>query len=439
MHQDPDTIWQPIRAELRQQLTDYAFHIWVDPLEPAAERNGTLFVRAPRHIQGWVQERYGPLLRSAASAAAPTLHAVELVDPDWDEPEQQAPAGREPERLNPKYTFEQFVIGDGNRFAHAAALAAAELPGQAYNPLFLHGPPGLGKTHLLHAIGNYVRRYGGGLAVRYSTVESFTTEFVHALRVERDVQAFKTRFRDIDVLLIDDIQFLADKRRTKEEFFHTFNALYEAGSQLVITSDRRPSELDDLEDRLRERFQSGLVAELEPPGLDVRLAILRKRARHDGLDDVADDALVAIAEHVTGSIRALEGALIRVVAYASLEGLALSADVARRVLERLYPRAPRSCTLEEIRAATAQSFGLTTEELTAYDRRPGVAFARQVAMYLSRELTEHTLPAIGLSFGGRNHTTILHAHRRVAGAIQRDPSAADAVAAIRRELTGDDR
>ena len=436
-----DTTWQAIRARARDELTDYAFHIWIDPLAPAATVADTLFLRAPRHIRTIVRDRYVPMLRDAARSAS-GIAAVEVVDDEWTPPAEQPSGGgrlpAEPEegRLNPKYSFEQFVIGDGNRFAHAAALAAAELPAQAYNPLFIHGPPGLGKTHLLHAVGNYVRRYGG-LKVRYATVEAFTSEFVTALRQGGDVHAFKERFRHLDVLLIDDVQFLADKKRTKEEFFHTFNALYEAGAQLVLTSDCPPTELTGLEDRLRERFASGLVVEVERPDLDVRLAILRQRTRHDGLADVAEDALRAIAEHVTGSVRALEGALIRVVAYASLEGLPVSDDVARAVLARLYPR--ERCTLEDIRDATARSFGLEPAELLARDRRPEVAFARQVAMYLSRELTDQTLPAIGRSFGGRNHTTILHAHRRVADQIREDPQAAHTVESLRRNLDAADR
>ncbi|MEX2196051.1 MAG: chromosomal replication initiator protein DnaA [Thermoleophilaceae bacterium] len=435
-----DTTWQAIRARARDELTDYAFHIWIDPLAPAAAVADTLFLRAPRHIRTMVRDRYVPLLRDAARTAAAGIATVEVVDEDWSPPDTPTGAALplEPEegRLNPKYSFEQFVIGDGNRFAHAASLAAAEMPAQAYNPLFLHGPPGLGKTHLLHAIGNYVRRYGG-LKVRYATVEAFTSEFVHTLRQGGDLHAFKERFREIDVLLIDDVQFLADKKRTKEEFFHTFNALYEAGAQLVLTSDRPPTELQGLEDRLRERFASGLVVEVERPDLEVRLAILRQRTRHDGLNEVAEDALGTIAEHVTGSVRSLEGALIRVVAYASLEGLPVSADVARSVLSRLYPR--ERCTLDDIRLATARSFGFEPADLLARDRRPDVAFARQVAMYLSRELTDQTLPAIGRSFGGRNHTTILHAHRRVARQIATDPDAADAVAAVQRDLDAADR
>ena len=435
-----DNPWPAIRSRLRDELSEYAFHIWIEPLAPAALRDGTLYLRTPRHVRSIVRDRYLPRLRRAAAGTPVTR--IELVDPDWEPPASApappAPPHSEPEhgRLNPKYTFDQFVIGEGNRLAHAAALAVAELPAQAYNPLFLHGPPGLGKTHLLHAIGNFVRRYGG-LKVRYATVEAFTTDFVAALHRDGDIRAFKDRFRDLDVLLVDDVHFLADKQRTKEEFFHTFNALYEAGAQLVISSDRPPAELHGLEDRLRERFAAGLVVEVERPDFDVRLAILRQRARHDGLADVADEALAAIAEHVTGSVRALEGALIRVVAYASLEGLPVTADLARHVLAKLYPR--ERPTLEDIRAATARSFGLEPDDLLARTRRPDVAFARQVAMYLSRELTDETLPAIGKSFGGRNHTTILHAHRRVADRIASDPETASAVEAVRRRLGAADR
>jgi chromosomal replication initiator protein len=435
---DPEQTWNAIRARLRDEITDYAFHIWIEPLRPVALQGSTLYVQAPGHVRSWVRDRYAELLRKAAGDGL----NVELVSDTWTAPPEQPGPSAQPaseERLNPKYTFEQFVIGDGNRFAHAAALAVAEMPAQAYNPLFLHGPPGLGKTHLLHAIGNYVHRFGGGMTVRYATLESFTTEFVRALRREGDVQAFKRRFRSIDVLLIDDIQFIAGKQRTKEELFHTFNALYEAGSQLVLTSDRPPAELEELETRMRERFAAGLVVELEPPDLDVRMAILRQRARHDGLHDIPDDALRTIAAHVPSSVRALEGALIRVVAYASLEGVPLDASVARRVLTRLYPQQRQAFTPEDVQRATAASFGLDPAALLAYDRRPDVAFARQIAMYLARELTDATLPALGKAFGGRNHTTILHAHRRIATAIDSDPQAADAVQRVRTSLLRPDR
>jgi chromosomal replication initiator protein len=312
------------------------------------------------------------------------------------------------------------------------------MPAQAYNPLFIHGRPGLGKTHLLHAIGNYVQAYGGGLTVRYATVEEFTSGFVRAVRTG-DTSAFRERFRGVDVLLVDDVQFLAEKLKTEEEFFHTFNALYDAGSQLVVTSDRRPRDIERLEQRLRERFEHGLIAELDPPGFDARLAILGKRARLDELRGVPDETLAEVARHVDSSVRTLEGALIRVVAYASLRGEEPTPDLAHEVLERLHPRAgaPHDHTVDEIQDAAAQAFGVTRDELLARDRTPRIAFARQVAMYLAREMTSETLPAIGRCFGGRNHTTVLHAHKRIARDMANDRETLDAVESLRRRL--DDR
>ena len=335
--------------------------------------------------------------------------------------------------LNPKYSFEQFVIGEGNRFAHAAALAAAELPGQAYNPLFLHGSPGLGKTHLLHAIGRYVERFGGGLRVRYATIEEFTSAFVGAVRQER-TEGFKASFRSADVVLIDDVQFLAGRRATREEFFHTFNALLDSGRQLVLTSDRPPEQLPDLEDRLSERFRSGLVVELDPPGVDVREAILSKRAQLDGVE-LHPDVLAEIAATVTSSIRALEGALIRVVAYSSLRGQEPTAALARHVLGRLAGRPHQgACEIPDILDAAAREFGVERAALEARDRRPAVAAARQVAMYLARELTDHSLPEIGRGVGGRNHATVIHAINRVSSTMRNDSTMRTAVDNLRKEL-----
>src|SRR4051794_29989960 len=350
--------WDAVRHTLREEVTDYTFHIWLDPLSLVAKRDGTLFVTAPEHIRSWVTERYVPLLRSAAARAVHERLAVEVVGADWSPPRSvgepdrgRSAGGRSDDGLNPKYTFEQFVICDGNRLSHGAALTVAEMPAQAYNPLFLYGKPGLGKTHLLHAIGNYVKAFGAGLSVRYATVEEFTSAFVGAVRGGGDAAAFRGRFRDADVLLIDDVQFLAEKVRTEEEFFHTFNSLYESGRQPVLTSDRPPRDIEALEARLRERFESGLVAELEPPDFQARISILQKRARIDALGEVTDATLAAIADHVDTSVRALEGALIRVVAYASLRGVDPTAELAQRVLERLYPRHGQcDCTIADIQA-----------------------------------------------------------------------------------------
>src|SRR3954469_11628386 len=411
-----------MRTEMRSEVTDFIFHVWLEPLKPGGRVGDKLFITAPNPVRGWVRDRYGDLLRSAASRANGGRLEVVLVEENWEPP---AAAAEPPRRsspaanvgLNPKYTFEQFVICEGNRFAHAAALAVAELPGQAYNPLVLHGPPGIGKTHLLHAIGNFVARHGDGLTVRYATVETFTSEFVGAVRTE-GAAGFKSRFRGADVLLIDDIQFLASKQRTEEEFFHTFNALYETGRQLVFTSDRPPSELAGLEARLRERFECGLVIPVETPGPEAREAILRKRLLHDNVE-MDDDALRLLAESVDSSIRALEGGLIRVVAYASLRGERITADVVGAVLGRLPAPSslpPGAATLEAIQRAAADAFDLSRERLLARDRSPKVAMARQIAMYLARELTDVSLPEIGRGFG-RDHSTVLHAHKRIAADV----------------------
>jgi chromosomal replication initiator protein len=434
---DLQTDWEQVRRELRDEVTDFTFHIWLEPLSPAGRSGSVLYVRAPSHIRTSVRERHHHHLRAAVRRALGDDLEVEIVDDAWAAPGSSVEAPTAPASaaaLNPKYTFDQFVIGDGNRLAHAAALAVAEMPAQAYNPLFIYGPPGLGKTHLLQAIGNYVQLYGHGLRVRYATVEEFTTDFVHSLK-RNDTSAFRDRFRGVDVLLVDDVQFLADKVKTKEEFFHTFNALYESGRQLVLTSDRAPADHDEFEARLRERFGSGLVADLQPPELDVRMAILRKRARLDSLQQVDESTLVEIASRVAASVRALEGALIRVVAYASLRGQDPTPEIARQVLTSLYPNLPSPpCSLEAIQNATAEEFGISRESLLAHDRRPLLAFARQVAMYLARELTQETLPAIGRQFGGRNHSTVLHAHKKIAADLLVDPNVVDKVNLLRKRL-----
>jgi chromosomal replication initiator protein len=428
-----------MRDELRRQTPDFKFHIWLEPLELAGIEGHTLYVRAPEHIRSWVGERYLPLLRMAAVRALDEAATVQIVGGSWRPPEietdglETGGARAEESSLIPKYTFEQFVIGGGNRFAHAAALAVAELPAQAYNPLFLHGAPGLGKTHLLHAIGNFVSRYGAGLRVRYATVEQFTSAFVEAVRRDK-MSAFKDSFRQVDVVLIDDVQFLASKERTREEFFHTFNALLDSGRQLVMTSDRAPEELAQLELRLTERFRSGLVVELEPPSVEVRTAILEKRARLDGVD-VPSDVLAEIASQVSSSVRALEGALIRVVAYASLRCEPLTPALVRHVLRRLGDApAAAACSISEIVDAAAREFGVRRESLIARDRRPDVAAARQVAMFLARELTDYSLPEIGRGIGGRNHATVLHAVNRVSAALHTDTAVSSAVDNLRRRL-----
>jgi chromosomal replication initiator protein len=326
--------------------------------------------------------------------------------------------------LNPRYSFSQFVIGEGNRLAHAAALAVAELPGQAYNPLFLHAPPGLGKTHLLQAIGNYALRFGGGATVLYATAEEFTNHFLTALS-SRSLTDFKRRYRDVDILLLDDVQFLASKAKTEEEFFHTFNALHETGRQLVVTCDRMPAQLIAVEERLRERFEGGLVADIHPPDFATRVTILRKRVELDRIPLTEPEVLDLIAGRVKTNVRVLEGALIRVVAYHSLTGKPIDSDLATHVLDRICPQAESAApTVREIQRRVAQHFGVSLEELLAATRQARVAWPRQVAIHLSRELAGASLHTLGNAFGGRSHTTILHACKRVSERLAIDSEAA---------------
>jgi len=315
-------------------------------------------------------------------------------------------------RLNPKYTFETFVIGSSNRFAHAAAVAVSESPAKAYNPLFIYGDSGLGKTHLVHAIGHYALSLGNARAVRYVSTEEFTNDFINSLRDDK-TQAFQRRYRDVDILLIDDIQFLENRERTQEEFFHTFNTLHNANKQIVITSDRSPKQLSTLEDRLRTRFEWGLLADIQPPDLETRIAILQKKAAQERLM-VPPEVLEFIASRVADSIRELEGALIRVTAFASLTRSNVDLALAEEVLRDFIPDGGGpEVTADQIMGVTAEYFGVSVEDLRGSSRSRVLVNARQVAMYLCRELTDLSLPRIGQSFGGRDHTTVMHADRKI--------------------------
>jgi chromosomal replication initiator protein len=444
------TIWERIRADLREAVGPSMFEIWLAPLRLAALDGDDLVVEAPAETRAWIADRFGRVLQASASAVLGpgiTVHVAgaELHAPA---PRQRGP-GPEPSAapaapeagLNPRFTFDQFVIGATNRFAHGAALAVAENPGTAYNPLVLCGPPGVGKTHLLHAIGTYLERYDAGVRVRLTTAESFANDFIAAVR-GRGMDAFKARYRDTDVLLVDDVQFLMAKARTEEEFFHTFNAVRDAGAQVVVTSDRAPRDLEGLEDRLRDRFEAGLVASITRPDRSTRIAALRKRVLLDDLD-LDDDVLETIAERVTTNLRALEGALIRVVAFASLSGRPVDVALTEEVLADLAPARPPSAgsppagrpTIDDVQRLTCEAFGLTRDELVSASRAARLAWPRQVAMYLAREHTDASLPAIGEHFGGRGHTTVLHACRRAATRLAGDPESAHLVNELSTRLS----
>jgi chromosomal replication initiator protein len=455
-----------VQAQLALVVDEPTYRIWLEPLHAVELADGRLVVEAPTHTYRWVRERFGGVIqasvelvlgpqtlgeivgdarsqpRSRAGSDASVPRNAERGGPQRHVPQRHAiPASESGPLGNPKLTFDQFVIGDSNRLAHAAALTVAEMPAQAYNPLFICGPPGVGKTHLLSSIANLLLLHNPDLTVRCTTGEAFTNEFLGALGA-KSADTFKLRFRDVDVLLLDDVQFLERKTKTEEEFFHTFNALHDGGRQIVLTSDRPPHDLQALEDRLRERFEAGLVADITPPDLATRLAILRKRAQHDNIQITDAAALTAIAERIRSNVRALEGALIRVVAFSSLTGRPVTADLAREVLDSLYPRsaATPGCarTIPEILDAACQQFGLSSDELLSPARAARIAWPRQVAMYLARELTGESLPAIGRQFGGRDHTTVLHAWRRTSARIATDDSAREAVENIRSAL-GDAR
>jgi chromosomal replication initiator protein len=404
---DLGSIWGAVNERLRASVPESTFKLWLKPLRASGIRGDTLYIEAPDGIRAWVERRYKGLISQALAQVGSALRDVSFAPIQPSSRGSQTGADLTP---NPNYTFDRFVIGEGNRLAHAAALAVAEAPAEAYNPLFLHGPPGLGKTHLLGAIANYLQSSAPELVVRFTTAEAFTTEFVAALQAS-GAEEFKRRYRDIDVLLIDDVQFLEGKRHTEEEFFHTFNALYEAGSQLVLSADRIPSELSTLAERLRDRFEWGLTVAVGQPNLATRLILLRRLVRESGIEVAEDDALMVLARRIDANVRQLHGALTRVVAHASLRARPLSSDL----IEEVIPPGPPAPTdpVEQIQHAVGASFDLPPSALTGPSRAAAPLQARQLAIYLCREMTGLSLPQIGRAFGGRDHATVLNSIRRV--------------------------
>lgn len=405
------------------------FQLWLQPLKAVGADDATLFLSGPDKVRIWAERRYAGLVREALVASGTGLNAIGFV------PEGELPAAlrhrAEGPSLNVNYTFDRFVIGAGNRAAHAAALAVAESPSEAYNPLFLHGRPGLGKTHLLVAIANYLGASAPALNVRYTTAEHFTGEFVAALR-NAGAEEFKRRYRDLDVLLVDDVQFLEGKRATEDEFFHTFNALYEGGSQLVLSADRIPSELSSLESRLRDRFEWGLTVAVESPNLATRLTVLRRLVREAGVD-TESDVLAELARRIDVNVRQLHGALTRVIAHASLTAKPLSHDL----IDAVVPRTSRPIerpAVEDIQERVSAAFGISRAELIGSGRAAKPLSARQVAIYLTRELTDLSLPQIGRLYGGRDHSTVLNSIRRAETRLAEDAALSAQIAELRSAL-----
>jgi chromosomal replication initiator protein len=441
-----ESLWGEVAGRLRGALNETTYGTWFGQAR-GLELDGERFVLAVPNdfTRDWIEGHFLGLIGAAIRDVTGEEHPIELRVAELVGAEEQRfePAvlaeieghhkvppvlairhQNRPESggFNLKYTFDSFVIGSSNRFAHAAALAVAEAPAQAYNPLFIYGGTGLGKTHLLQAVAQYVSEHSSELSVRYVTSETFMNDFINSLRDKR-IEGFKQRYRAYDVLMIDDVQFFEHKERIQEEFFHTFNSLYEAGSQIVMSSDRPPRDIATLEARLRSRFEWGLITDIQPPDLETRIAILRKKVKTDGIHVPETEVLTFIAGRVSTNIRELEGALTRVVAFSSLTGRAMSVELAQDVLKDVFPQGEAAeVSIKRIQDLVAERFSLSHEELCGDKRSQNIVYPRQVAMYLSRELTDSSLPKIGKEFGGRDHTTVIHATSKIARLIREDRS-----------------
>ncbi|MBX5474018.1 MAG: chromosomal replication initiator protein DnaA [Thermoleophilia bacterium] len=435
-----ERLWSEVSGRLRSSLNATTYSTWFGGVSALELDGDTLVLAVPNEFtRDWIEGHFRGLIGAAIRDVLGHERPLELrvVEPQPAEqsvarasepatasgrPVVRIPSRPESGGFNAKYTFDSFVIGSSNRFAHAAALAVAEAPAQAYNPLFIYGGTGLGKTHLLQAIGQYVSEHSSELSVRYVTSETFMNDFINSLRDKR-IEGFKQRYRTYDVLLIDDVQFFEHKERIQEEFFHTFNSLYEAGSQIVMSSDRPPRDIATLEERLRSRFEWGLITDIQPPDLETRIAILRKKVKLEGIHVHDEQVLTFIASRVSTNIRELEGALTRVVAFSSLTGRPMSVELAQNVLKDVFPQGEAAeVSIRRIQDLVAERFNLTLEELCGDKRSQNIVYPRQVAMYLSRELTDSSLPKIGKEFGGRDHTTVIHATSKIARLIREDRS-----------------
>ena len=435
--------WMQILEALEKKINRHSYDTWLKPTRYSHVKDGKLFVRVPTLEFRHIGEKYADLIQEAIETLNLGLDDVEFITPEQQQPPNAAAAARlrhdggfaaqsaNPGRagqsrfdwdsaaqLNSRYTFEAFVIGAGNQFAHAAAQAVAERPSKAYNPLFLYGGVGMGKTHLMQAIGHEVKRRMPEANICYLSSEKFTNEMINSLRYDKMI-SFRDKFRNVDVLLVDDIQFLAQKERTQEEFFHTFNALHESMKQIVIASDRPPKELAEIEDRLRSRFEWGLIADIQPPDLETKVAILQKKAESEHVTLPVEVALF-IASNIRSNVRELEGALIRLIAYCSLTGVEITLATTQTVLKNFIEAQTKKITIDSIQKAVAEQFGLRSGEIKTKNNSRSIVYPRQVAMYLTKHLTEASLPEIGRQFGGKHHTTVMHSIDKIEEARKSD-------------------
>ena len=444
-----DQLWNEILNKLKEEMPKDSYELWFKPTKAISFENNLLNVRVPnRFFSKCLQERHkGKIEELLRATTTPEAQITFTIDPQSqliekerkdEEIEPTSIAADETTfttmEFNPKYTFENFVVGPSNRFAHATAEAVANDPGKAYNPLFIYGGVGLGKTHLLQAIGHYNKKKSPSLSVLYITSERFTNELIESIRNDRMIE-FRNKYRNLDVLMIDDIQFLAGKESTQEEFFHSFNTLYEAHKQIVISSDSTPKEIPTIEERLRSRFQWGVIADIQPPGIETRIAILRKKAGAENIF-IPDDVVLFLASQIKSNIRELEGSLIRIVAFSSLTGSEVTVDRAKEILKDIITKDEITApiTMELIQNVVSKHFHLDVKEMKSKKRTDAVAFPRQVAMYLARTLTEYSTTEIGAEFGGRDHTTVMYACEKIKMKLAGDPFFAALINKITQEV-----
>jgi chromosomal replication initiator protein len=413
--------WDKILHHLERRVNPHSFSTWFRPTRQEGQENGKLLIRVPTRLyRKRLTETYGELLQAVLNEVGLPDTRLEFVCAEpGPAPAQAAPSGTQAKldfdsadhQLNPRYVFESFVVGTSNQFAHAAALAVAEQPSKSYNPLFLYGGVGMGKTHLMQAIGHMIKRRNAAMRLTYISAEKFTNEVINSLRFDRMV-SFRDRFRTVDVLLVDDIQFIAGKERTQEEFFHTFNALYDQQKQIVVSSDCPPKEISAIEERLRSRFEWGLIADIQPPDLETKIAILHKKGERERVR-LADEVAEYIARSIKSNIRELEGALTRLIAYTSLTGAEITLASAQQVLKNIIDTQEKKVTIELIQKRVGEHYGLRAQDLKVRSNSKAIAFPRQVAMYVVKQLTSASLPEIGRQFGGKHHTTVLHSINKI--------------------------
>ncbi len=436
-------IWEKTLNVIKVELTEVSFNTWLKAIQPVSIKENLITFSVPDDFtKGILEARYSKLIKNALKQVTSEYYDIRLIIPTEENftsiMTERSEINQSEESvnssLNPKYTFETFVIGNSNRLAHAASVAVAESPAKAYNPLFIYGGVGLGKTHLMHAIGHYILKQNMRSKVVYISSETFTNELINSIRDDRNNE-FRSKYRNVDVLLIDDIQFIAGKESTQEEFFHTFNSLYEANKQIIISSDRPPKEIRTLEERLRSRFEQGLIADIQPPDLETRIAILRKKAKSENLS-ISDDVMLLIAKKIHSNIRELEGALIRVVAYSSLTNGEINEELANEALKDILSNSkPKKVTPSAIKDVVGNYYNIKIEDFNAKKRNKSVVLPRQIAMFLCRELTDLSLPRIGEEFG-RDHTTIMHAYEKISSDIKIDTQLKSVLEELKSKIEG---